>query len=193
MSTRTRLASVVLLLLLGPSPSDGADPKLDEVLKAEVERVRQWGLDSALIGLVRAQNAKKVPLSRLRSLDIGWVMNPERDIQLHRLMNNDCAKRLKVLDRGDAMYRESFVMDDQGALVCTTHETTDYWQGDEEKWLRAFNEAHGAVFVADPERDESTKTVLVQVNVPVMDGNVAIGVITAGLDYAELQRKAREK
>src|SRR5262245_21001574 len=148
MSSRTMLATAVLLLLLGPPPSDGADAKTDAVLKQEVERIRQWGLDADLIASVRAQNAKKVPLSRIRALDIGWVMDPERVMRLNRLMNNDCAKRLKVLEQGETLYRESFVMDDQGALVCTTHETSDYWQGDEEKWLRAFNEGKGTVFVA---------------------------------------------
>ena len=40
-------------------------------------------------------------------------------------------------------------MDAQGANVCLSHETSDYWQGDEPKWQRIFRDGL-AVFVDEP-------------------------------------------
>ena len=78
----------------------------------------------------------------------------------------------------------------QGALVCATAKTTDYWQGDEAKWQRAFNEGKGAVFIDRPKFDDSSAQRLAQISVPVLDKGVAIGAITVGVSLDKLKRVA---
>ena len=73
-------------------------------------------------------------------------------------------------------------MDNQGANVAMTDKTSDYWQGDEAKFQKAFNGGAGAVFIDAVKFDESAQAYLVQVSVPVMDGDQAIGAITMGID-----------
>ena len=78
-------------------------------------------------------------------------------------------------------------MDNQGAIVCATAKTTDYWQGDEAKWERAYNAGKGDVFIDRPKLDESADARIAQISVPVMDGDRAIGAITVGVVVEKLR------
>jgi hypothetical protein len=79
-------------------------------------------------------------------------------------------------------------MDDQGALVCATAKTSDYWQGDEAKWQRAFNGGKGDVFIDRPKFDESAGARIAQISVPVMENGRAIGAVTVGVAIEKLAR-----
>jgi hypothetical protein len=60
--------------------------------------------------------------------------------------------------------------------------TSDYWQGDEAKFIKSYSGGKGAVFVDEVKFDNSTQAYLVQVSVPVKDGDKAIGAITFGIN-----------
>jgi hypothetical protein len=113
----------------------------------------------------------------------------ENNTRAQSLLKNPCAKRLQALAAARPGYREAFVMDNQGALVCMTRKTSDYWQGDEDKWTKGFAEGRGSVFVSEPALDESTGVKLIHVSVPFMEEGKAIGVLTVGIDHAALQRR----
>ena len=72
---------------------------------------------------------------------------------------------------------EAFAMDDRGALVCSTVETSDYWQGDEMKWVRTFQQGR-EVFVDEPALDASAGVYAVQLSVPMTDGTRRVGAVT---------------
>jgi hypothetical protein len=72
------------------------------------------------------------------------------------------------------------VMDRQGANVCVSKETSDYWQGDEPKFQKTF-EADKPVFVDEPKFDESAAVYGVQLSTLVTDGQAKIGALTLGL------------
>ena len=74
---------------------------------------------------------------------------------------------------------EIFVMDNQGANVCMTAKTGDYWQGDEAKFWNSYNGGIGAVFVDEV---EDGGKMISQVSVPVIDKGMAIGAMTIGVD-----------
>ena len=84
-------------------------------------------------------------------------------------------------------YSEIFVMDDQGANVAMTDKTSDYWQGDEAKFKKSYNNGAGGVHISDVEFDESTQTYSVQVSVPVKDGDAVIGAVTIGIDVDQME------
>ena len=171
-----------------PAPRPPAK-ELNPAIRAEVEHLRAWTQNAAILQAVREQNALDVPLSRIRSVDISWMSGTEDNPRVQTLLKNPCAKALQTLAAGRPGYREAFVMDNQGALVGTTRKTTDYWQGDEDKWRLSFAEGRGAVFASEPELDESAGVRLIHVSVPVMDGGKAIGVLTAGIEADLLQRR----
>jgi hypothetical protein len=146
-------------------------------LAAEAERLQTWSSDKVLIDAVKAQNARKVPLAEIQKIDKEWTGGKVRK----EIMSGPCADRLRELSRQQNYYVEIFVSDNQGALVCANEPTTDYWQGDEPKWERAFLEGKGGLFIDRPKYDESAKATLATINLPIFEGKMAIGVITVGV------------
>jgi hypothetical protein len=153
---------------------------LQKQFESEAAKVRTWGSDAEIVAAVKAQNAKRVPLKTIQSLDADWIAG-KADALVKQTTAGTCSAHLRQLAGANATYGELFVMDDQGALVCANAKTSDYWQGDEAKWQRAFNSGKGEVFIDRPRYDESASRNLAQISVPVIDGGKAIGVITVGL------------
>ncbi len=177
------LAAVALLLSAVTVHAQSAG-SVQKTLSDEAAGLQAWGSDPAIVAAVKAQNAKRVSDAQVKALDEQWAADKAAEL-VNQVTTGPCADRLRALV-GDA-HGETFVMDNQGALVCATAKTTDYWQGDEAKWQRAFNEGKGAVFIDRPKFDDSSSQRLAQISVPVMDGAVAIGAITVGVSIEKLK------
>ena len=153
---------------------------MQKQLDAEAAKLKAWGSDAAIVAAVKAQNAKHVSLAKIKQLDTQWTEGKAGTL-VKQTTSGACADHLRQLAASNAAYGEVFVMDDQGALVCANAKTTDYWQGDEAKWQRAFNGGAGAVFIDRPRYDDSASRNLAQISIPVMENGRAIGAITVGL------------
>lgn len=151
---------------------------VQKMLTDEAARLEAWGSDPAIVAAVKAQNAKRVPLAQIKTLDEQWSAGKAAEL-VKQVTTGPCADRLRALTGANAS--ETFVMDDQGAIVCATAKTSDYWQGDEAKWQRAFDSGKGAVFIDRPKFDDSSAERLAQISVPVRDKGAAIGAITIGV------------
>ncbi|PYQ30366.1 MAG: hypothetical protein DMF56_06015 [Acidobacteria bacterium] len=151
-----------------------------KLLESEAAKLRAWGSDPVIVAAVKAQNAKKVPLATIQSLDKQWIAGKAETL-VKQIITGTCADHLRQLAATNTVYGEIFVMDNQGANVCASDKTSDYWQGDEAKWQRAFAAGKGDVFIDRPRYDDSASRNLAQISVPVMDGGRAIGAITIGL------------
>ena len=68
-----------------------------------------------------------------------------------------------------------------------TDKTSDYWQGDEPKFTKAYNKGSGAIYISDVNFDDSTQAYLVHVSVPISDGKNIIGVKTFGVDVNKIE------
>lgn len=176
------VASVLLFSALTATAQSAGG--VQKALSDEAARLQAWGSDPAIVAAVKAQNAKRVPAAQVKALDEQWAAGKTADL-VKQITTGVCADRLRALL--GAAHGETFVMDDQGALVCATAKTTDYWQGDEAKWQRSFNDGKGAVFIDRPKFDDSSAQRLAQISVPVMDGDVAIGAITVGVTIENLK------
>jgi hypothetical protein len=102
-------------------------------------------------------------------------------------MDSPCGKHLRDIQDSADYYAEIFVMDNQGANVAMIDKTSDYWQGDEAKFQKSFNGGSGALFIDEVEFDDSTQAYLVQVSVPVKEGDKVIGAITIGVDVDRIE------
>jgi hypothetical protein len=160
-------------------------PEAEAALQKEVGKLEAWGKDPELVKAVNAQNARRMTLTQIKDVDSAWIAGKAED-RVRELLGNPCALRLKALVSKGPAYGESFVMDNQGANVCMSDKTSDYWQGDEAKWQKSFNGGSGQAFVDKARYDTSSKTILVQISVPVLDGGATIGALTVGLDPAKL-------
>jgi hypothetical protein len=129
-------------------------------------------------------------LDEIMRLDNKWRATYGIDEWIGGFLNNPCAEYLKRVKRGAAsesgrsLYAEIFIMDRQGNIVSETDKTTDYWQADEDKFIKSFAYGKGDIFISETIFDESTNRYLIQVSVPVLDSDNdrAIGVITVGID-----------
>jgi hypothetical protein len=150
------------------------------LLRSHARRLEEWTKNSALQEAVAAQNRRKRSLEEIRRIDAVWAAGGDLDGLDRRLLENTCAKVLRSFMTATSGFKEGFVADDLGALVCMTQRTSDYWQGDEPKWKRSMNEGRGAAYVGPPAWDESAGSMLVQISVPIMRDGRAVGSLTVG-------------
>jgi hypothetical protein len=83
---------------------------------------------------------------------------------------------------------EIFLTDKYGCNVAVTNKTTDFWQGDEDKFLKSFCGGKGKIYVGKAYYDRSTRLVLRHVSIPVYDPDSenAIGVLVVGVNIHAL-------
>ncbi len=75
-------------------------------------------------------------------------------------------------------------MDALGLNVAASGVTSDYWQGDEDKYSKSYGAGPGAVFVDAIEFDESSQSYQGQVSFSLTDPVTGqmIGAVTVGLN-----------
>ena len=188
------------LALLTASTSHGQDQKeaptgydkarLEELLKVKVQTVETLAFHPRLIAAVKQQNAENIGIATIEERDQAWSSSDELTTFKRKLQSNSAGWVLKRLVSENPSFNEAFLTDNQGANVAAFPATSDYWQGDEEKWTASFNEGNGTVFIGPLEEDESTQTLAVQISAPVYDRNQTIGVLVMGVTFNYLDAKS---
>jgi len=182
------IALVVSVLLDAQAGGTRAEDTLGRVratAHARVARAQDVARDPDLVKAVRESNARGASLADVQSKDAIWMAR--RDYPLRReVVARPCSVKLRKLLSDDPRIVEAFAMDDRGALVCATVETSDYWQGDEPKWQRTFVQGR-ASFVEEPALDASTGVYAVQLSVPISEESRRVGALTFTL---KLRRQA---
>jgi hypothetical protein len=195
-----RLSPVLLALLLA-SPLAAADSpavaKLKEALAGALDaspaaeaKVKTFAKDKLLplvtdevwVREIKAQNAKKVTLDEIKKIDEAWIKAEEElPIQKEKL-SNACAQEVRKIASAIPALRETFVMDDQGANVGQNNLTSDFWQGDEDKWQKTFAGGKGGIDIGKAKFDKSANATLQQVSLPIIDADGSvIGAVTFGI------------
>ncbi|KPK01108.1 MAG: hypothetical protein AMK71_06780 [Nitrospira bacterium SG8_35_4] len=145
------------------------------------------GSDLTIIKAVKSENAKGKTLDQVKVLDEKWKATPGVADYMQALIDSECGKYLRTVQNASPYYAEIFVMDNLGGNVCMTDKTSDYWQGDEAKFTESYKEGKGAVHISKVKFDDSTQAYVVQVSVPVVDGDEVIGAITVGVDVDKIE------
>lgn len=149
---------------------------------ARVESLRAAAADPDVVEFVRAKNASGETLEEIHEHDLRWG-SPDYAKRMETV-SGDCAERLRALVAEDAVVVEALLMDRQGALVCASAGTSDYWQGDEAKWSEVFAEQRD-IFVDEPAHDASTGAFAIQLAAPVFHEGARIGALALTLKLAE--------
>lgn len=131
---------------------------------------------------VKAQNAKSITLAEIQRIDEEWKAAEEELPIMTEKLENTCAQEIKRIASGIPAIVEAFVMDDKGAIVGENNLTSDYWQGDEPKWINSYRGGQGGVHIGEEKFDRSANTVLQQISLPIIDtdGSV-VGAVTFGI------------
>lgn len=176
------MAGAILFLGLQAAIAEEAPPSVLDLAKTTLIA---YGTDPVLVQAVKTENAKRKSMDDITDLDRKWMNTPGIADFMKGVLENSAANYLDGIQAKEAYYAEIFLMDNQGALVAATDKTSDYWQGDEAKFKVPFST--GTMHVSDVEFDTSAQGYLVQVSVPVKDGDKVIGAIMFGINLDEFE------
>lgn len=186
----TTCATAALLFLAGPALAGDFDEALTALANGKLAEV---SADPALIEAIRAQNAAHSSLADgdIDALDKSWRAQVGQGSapMIDEVAGKPASARLiAIRDEAGGMFTEIFAMDDKGLNVAQSDVTSDYWQGDEDKWQQTYLVGAGAVHISEVELDDSTQTYQSQVSVTVVDPetNAPIGAITFGINVDAL-------
>lgn len=195
MAMRLRLILLSTFLAVAAAGGAFADAYTDSMLKLADTQLRSWARHPTVVAAVRAQNQQHERLTPddIAALDWKWRSETEAHSKpmIQALMSNALSSFLSLKKRaGDGLYTEIIVMDNKGLNVGQSDVTSDYWQGDEDKWRKTFMAGPDAVHIGDITRDKSTRRLQSQISLPVIDPATkkSIGAITFGIDVSRLPR-----
>ena len=162
--------------------SMAGEPAPEKVVALSKAELAKYSEDPVIIKAVNDENAKGKTLEQIKQTDGLWQKHAGIADNMKALMDSERGVYLRAIQSKAGYFSEIFVMDNQGSNVAMTDKTSDYWQGDEAKFQKSFNNGSGAVFIDEVKYDDSSQAYIVQVSVPVMDAGKAIGAITFGID-----------
>ncbi len=155
--------------------------RMTSIINTHIRLINKWAQNPVLINSVIKQNQKNVSLEEIMKIDKQWLAGEINSFAIS-LQKNKAGKLLyDQISQNSRLYVEAFLCDEKGAVVAEYPETTDYWQGDEEKFLKSYNSGKGQIYVGPLLFDDSTKTNSVQISIPVFDKKKTIGVLIVGL------------
>ncbi len=192
--TRTPAGKTVLLAILLLAPAAALANEFAAAITAHASaQVRPWLADPVILSAVQKQNAAHAGLTQadIDRLDQSWraEVGAASHPMIDKVLGNDLSVFLtKKAAASNGLYTEIFVMDNRGLNVGQSEVTSDYWQGDEDKWQKTFAAGPTSMHISDVEEDESTQTYQSQLSLPLTDpatGEV-IGAITIGINVEGL-------
>lgn len=182
---KNRVAWIVVgLLAVSMNGWSDSQPHSDNISRV-VAKVRSWSTDPELVAAVKRANTSGQTLEEVKAIDKEWQAYDGVSDFMQSLMINDAAQELAMLERSEDYFIELFLMDHHGSNVAMTNKTSDYWQGDEAKFKKTYPLGTSAVYVSEVEYDESVDGYVVQVSVPIIDGNTNVGALTVGVNLDE--------
>lgn len=188
------LKYLLAILLFCPglllAESEMSQDAIEDVLDVKVRFATHMGYIPSIIRAVEAQNKEALSLDQIKAYDESWK-NADEDSKslIRRITQNDEAKYFRRRVENNPAIDEVFLTDNQGANVAAYPPTSDYWQGDEEKWTESFRNGDGVIYIGPLEFDESTQKTQVQISAPVVSHNETIGVLVLGVSVDYINTK----
>ncbi|MDH3195662.1 MAG: hypothetical protein OEL78_05040 [Hyphomicrobiales bacterium] len=190
---RLRTVPTILAGALFAFPALAVESHVELMTRFAQETARAWIVDPEIIAAIKAQNARhaNIDQSEIDELDKQWRAQTKASDRplIDQVLSTALSKKLKgVKDQARGMITELFVMDNKGLNVGQSDATSDYWQGDEDKWQKTYLAGPGAMFIDEIEMDESTQTFQSQLSLSIVDPvtGQAIGAVTVGVDVDQL-------
>jgi hypothetical protein len=188
-SSACLLIVLTLVTSTAGAQQDISKAELEELLRVKVRTVQHMALNPLLVRAVRQQNASGLTAEEVARRDKAWSATKELTPFKLSLQSSPAGRFLKQQIERSTSFNEAFLTDHQGANVAAFPATSDYWQGDEDKWSSSYNGGNGHVYIGALKLDESTNTVAAQVSAPVLDRGNTIGVLVVGVTINYLQTK----
>lgn len=155
--------------------------------------ILQWANDPALIAAITSQNAmtRGYDQAQIDALDQAWraEVGQADSPTITPVLTSDASEMLRerVATYGGRI-TEIFVMDAVGLNVAASDITSDFWQGDEDKFSQTFGQGPDALHISEIEFDDSTQRYQGQVSFTLVDPETGqpVGAMTVGVDAESL-------
>ena len=156
------------------------------------EKAAVWMASPVIQQALAAGNEAHAALTEAEILDLDTLWRAQIDSTDSPLINqvmsgpaSDYLRQLVADSQGSIA--EIIVMDNRGLNAAISAVTSDYWQGDEDKFQQTYDIGAGAIHAGDVELDESTGLYVVQVSMPIADSEGRlVGAATFSLDAERL-------
>lgn len=190
-----RFALLACTLMLPVLPQAAAAEGEDIAAQAAAlvaSEFRAWMQAPEILTALTAQNAAHAALdqAQIDALDAAW--RAELDMAerptIEPVLKNAAADYLRGLQaQAPGRIMEAFVMDARGLNVAAAQPTSDFWQGDEDKFTKTYALGAEAIHVGEVEFDESSQIYQLQVSFTISDpaSGQPIGAVTLGLNAEE--------
>lgn len=189
-ATLTLAAALTSALTLTVAAQDDYTAPLTELAGSKIKEIAQ---NPVVVAAIIAQNAVTTGYdqAKIDALDTQWRAEVGADAKplITATMGTEASAFLAGAQNDSAgLFTEIFVMDAKGLNVAQSSVTSDYWQGDEDKFSKSFGAGANGIDLGEVEQDESTQTFQSQVSVTITDpaSGAPIGAITVGVDLAML-------
>jgi hypothetical protein len=157
-----------------------------------VGEIREWAAAPVVMISIRAQNEKNADVDQatIDRLDQQWRAETEAAEKplIAQVLGSPLSGYLtRIKAQGMGLYSEIFIIDAKGLNVGQSSVTSDYWQGDEDKWLKTYAMGPGAIHIGEVEYNEATRSHRVQISLTITDPETGapVGSITTELDLDE--------
>lgn len=193
MTSRLIIAAALAAALFGGQPALAQDNEytapLTELANGKLREIAQ---NPVLVAAIEAQNALTAghDAATIDTLDKQWRAEVDAADKplINATMGTEASTMLAAAqDESAGLFTEIFATDAVGLNVAQSTVTSDYWQGDEDKFSKTFSVGADAVFLGEIEQDESTQAYQSQVSITITNAaGQPIGSITAGVDLSML-------
>ncbi|MBB4238139.1 hypothetical protein [Rhizobium esperanzae] len=188
---RGTTATIGLAAFLFPLTPGFAEPAYIPLVRDYVERqVRPMVETPLVLKAIAEQNVEFGDVSEMdmRVLDETYRSEIDRHhlSMVKLLLDKSVSHYLKTRqDASQGAIVEFFVTDSHGLNVGQSTITTDYWQGDEEKYLKTFANGSREIFIDRAERNETTQMLETQASFVVLDEEekpIGVATVTIAID-----------
>lgn len=152
-------------------------------------RIAAWAQVPTVINSVTAQNHrfKSLPIEKMIAQDQQWIEEFKRGTHTFsaNLLDNPLSRVLQAIKAdSNGLVTEILVTDERGFNVGISNMTTDYWQGDEEKFTHVMHRPTDTLYFGPVVYDESSRRFQVHISTQLYrpGKSLAIGVMTVGID-----------
>lgn len=187
-----RAAFLALGLAVTATMAPAAEPH--DAMQAFLDtHIKPWAEDAVLVGAIQAQNGQTAGFdaAHIDELDQQWraEVGTGASALVDGVLMNAAADFLRQhVEASGGVMTEVFIMDALGLNVAASGATSDYWQGDEDKFSKTYGVGPSAVHFSDIEFDESSQTYQAQISLTLVDPatGAPIGAMTVGINAESL-------
>ncbi|HKJ39380.1 MAG TPA: GAF domain-containing protein [Anaerolineales bacterium] len=183
-----------LTQLIGLDIQRQADRIAGEVLSELEDQVQLLQLQTIIFEpVVRSANSRYPGdqttdqiLANIQTLDDEWRNSTDDALLIFDVLNNPTSDKLREFQILLPEHAELFVTDQYGANIAATNRTSDYYQADEEWWRAAYNNGKGSIYIGQPEFDESSQALGINIAVPIYNNSNVSGILRSTIYMTSL-------